>query len=111
MGAKKKNTNALKDGIYSRHFTATEIHSLGKMSPRESEHEIHMLRASIDRLLSLIEECEDEDRRIKLYNALFLATRQLSNAMRTEAIVSGDSKELLVSFWKAIEAFRKEKGV
>ena len=108
MAPRKKNTNALKDGLYSRHYTQAERTALGKMSTGESQHEIHMLRAAIDRILTLIEQCEDEDRKIKLYNALFMATQRLSNAMRTQFILVGDNKELLTSFWEAVELFRRE---
>ena len=40
MGAPKKNRNALKDGLYARHYSPSQVSSLGKMSPRESEPEI-----------------------------------------------------------------------
>ena len=108
MTPKHKNTNALKHGLYSRHYTDEERKHLEQMPPLESEHEIHMLRSTIDRILSLIEQCEDEDRKLKLYSALFLGTQRLSNAMRTQTLLVGDNKELLTSFWEAVELFRRE---
>ena len=104
----KKNTNARTHGLYARHYTEAERQALGRMSITESEHEIHLLRTTIDRILSLIEKCQDEDRRIKLYNTLFVATQRLSTAMRTQSLLVGDNKELLLSFWEAIEQFRRE---
>ena len=111
MAPKKKNTNARTHGLYARHYTEAERRALAQMQPMESEHEIHMLRASIDRILSLIETCEDEDRKVKLYNTLFTATQRLSNAMRTQSLIVGDNKELLTSFWEAVELFRREHKV
>lgn len=108
MPTRRKNLNALKHGLYSRHYTASERQALEKMPTTQSEHEIHLLRAAIDRILSLIEKCEDDDRKVKLYGTLFLATRQLSNAMRTQSLLVGDNKELLLSFWQAIEQFREQ---
>jgi hypothetical protein len=108
MAPKKRNTNARTHGLYARHYTEAERKALQQMSPMESEHEIHMLRATIDRILSMIETCDDEDRKVKLYNALFLGTQRLSNAMRTQSLLVGDNKELLTSFWEAVELFRRE---
>ena len=108
MAPKKRNTNALKHGLYSRHYSDAERKALGQMSARESEHEIHMLRSTVDRILSLIEQCQDEDRKLKLYNALFIGTQRLSSLMRTQNLLVGDNKELLTSFWEAVELFRRE---
>ena len=108
MGAKKKNINATRTGIYARHYTDPQRKALDGMPPTASEHEIALLRATIDRILSLIEKCEDEDRKIKLYQTLLLATQRLSTAMRTQSLIAGDHKELLTTFWQAIERFREE---
>jgi hypothetical protein len=70
-----------------------------------------MLRATIDRLLKLIDQCDDEDRRVKLYNALYTGTQRLLAAMRTHTILVGDNQELLTSFWEAVAMFRKDKGI
>ncbi len=109
MAAKKRNTNALRHGLYARHYTNEERASLEQMPPLESLHEINMLRSTLDRILSMIESCDDEDRKVKLLNSLFVGSQRLVNAMRTHTILVGDNKELLTSFWEAVEAFRKER--
>lgn len=108
MGAKKGNTNALKHGLYARHYNETKRTRLDEMPPLDSLNEIFMLRSTLDDILSLIEKCEDDDRKVKLYNSLFVGAQRLTNAMRTHTLLVGDNQELLVSFWDAIEAFRKE---
>jgi hypothetical protein len=108
MAPRKGNTNATKTGIYARHYTDSQRKALDGMPPTGSEHEINLLRLTIDRILSLIEKCEDEDRKIKLYQTLLLATQRLSTAMRTQSLIVGDHKELLTTFWEAIERFREE---
>ena len=70
-----------------------------------------MLRSTLDEILKLIAECDDEDRRVKLYNALYTGTQRLLTAMRTHTILVGDNQELLTSFWEAVAMFRKDKGI
>jgi hypothetical protein len=48
MGAPKGNTNALKHGLYAKHFTAEERVELRRMSPDDYRHEIYMMRSTAD---------------------------------------------------------------
>jgi hypothetical protein len=107
-GAPKGNTNALKHGLYAKHFTPAEREHLGKMSPMDSIHEVHLLRLTLEKVLSMIESCEDEDRLIKLYNTLYQGTQRLMTAMRTNSLLLGDNQEILTSFWEAVEIYRRE---
>ncbi len=111
MPAPKGNKNALKHGLYAKHYTEAQRHDLEQTPPLEAFDEINMLRSTLDQILIRIEDCEDEDRRVKLYNALFTGTQRLLAAMRTHTILVGDNQELLTSFWQAIALFRKEKGL
>jgi hypothetical protein len=111
MGAKKRNANALKHGLYARHYSDEEVRSLKEMPLLDSAQEIQMLRASLDKILSMIEGAQDEERKLKLFNSLFLGAQRLANAMRTQTLIMGDNREVLTSFWEALEAFRKEKGL
>ncbi len=111
MPGKKGNTNALKHGLYASHFTEAQRKGLKGMPPTDSDQEIALLRATIDRILTMIEKCENEDRKIKLYNTLLHANQRLSTAMRTQALITGDNKELLTTFWQAIERFREEHNL
>jgi len=110
-GAPPGNKNALRHGLYAKHFTESERLRLGDMPALESLHEIHMLRAKLEDILTLIEDCADEDRRVKLYNSLFTGTQRLLFAMRTHTHLVGDNREILMDFWKALEAFQDEIGL
>ena len=107
-GAPARNQNALKHGLYARHYTPDESQRMEQMPAMESLHEIHLLRLTIDKVLSMIETCEDDDRRVKLYNTLYQGVQRLMTAMRTNNILVGDNQEILTSFWEAVELFRRE---
>jgi hypothetical protein len=111
MAGSKGNKNALKHGLYAKHYSEQQKRDLQNTPPLEAFDEINMLRATIDRLLKLIDQCDDEDRRVKLYNALYTGTQRLLAAMRTHTILVGDNQELLTSFWEAVAMFRKDKGI
>src|SRR4030042_357588 len=111
MAGSKGNKNALKHGLYAKHYSEQQRKELEGTSPLAPFDEINMLRATIDRLLKLIDQCDDEDRRVKLYNALYTGTQRLLAAMRTHTILVGDNQELLTSFWEAVALFRKDKGI
>ena len=110
-GAPPKNTNALKHGLYAKHFTPADRENLGKMSPMDSVHEVQLLRLTLEKVLTMIENCEDEDRLIKLYSTLYQGTQRLMTAMRTNSIIAGDNQEILTSFWEAVELFRREHNL
>ena len=110
-GGQSANKNALKHGLYARHYTPRSRLDLQEMPPLESLPEIHMLRLQLDDLLTLIRDCDDEDRRIKLYNALFTGTQRLTAAMRTHTLLVGKDQQLLTTFWEALELFRQERGL
>ena len=107
-GAQPNNRNALKHGLYARRYRPDEQAALEEMPPLESLSEIHMLRLALDRILELIQDCDDDDRRVKLYNALFTGAQRLSAAMRTHAILVGRDQELLTTFWEAVALFRQK---
>ena len=110
-GAQPRNKNALKHGLYARHFNEDQRRGLKDMPPLEVTSEILMLRNGLDIVLSLIESCQDEDRKVKLLNSLFNGTQRLLSAMRTQAFLAGDSKEILEDFWNAVALYQDEKGL
>jgi hypothetical protein len=110
-GAPPGNKNALRHGLYAKHFDEQARFQLGEMPPLESLHEVYMLRDRLDKILDLIEECDDEDRRVKLYNSLFSGAQRLLFAMRTHTYLVGDNKEILTDFWKALESFQDEMNL
>ena len=102
MGAPKGNTNALKHGLYARHFTPEEQAWLRKMSPQDLRHELYMVRKAVDgvyivqqRILARIDatpassDPEDEDRLARVTNSLAIAVTALNNTARTCALFSG----------------------
>jgi len=110
-GAQPGNKNALKHGLYAARFSDVERHQLGVMPPLESLHEIHLLRTLLADLVVLIDECQDEDRRVKLYNSIFTGTQRLLFAMRTQTFLAGDNRELLTDFWQALALFQDEQNI
>ena len=110
-GAPLGNHNALKHGLYARSYTQSGRQALGDMPPLESLHEIYMLRDRIARLISLIDRCKDEDRLVRLYNALFSGVQRLLAAMRTHTFLVGDNREQLTDFWTALKLYQDEKGL
>ncbi len=110
-GAPLNNKNALKHGLYAHYYTDNQRAALKDMPPLESLSEIHMLRIGLDMVLKLILECEDEDRKVKLFNSLFNGTQRLLAAMRTQALLVGDNKEILTDFWEALALYQEEKGL
>ena len=110
-GAPKHNANALKHGLYARHYTAEELAFLDQAPPLQALDEIKMLRSALDKLLVLIEDCPDEGTKIKLFNSLFTGTQRLLAAMRTHTLLVADSEELLTSFWEAVALFRKDHNL
>lgn len=110
-GAPPGNKNALKHGLYARTYTATGRTGLGDMPPLESIHEIYMLRDRIARLIGIIDRCTDEDRLVRLYNALFSGVQRLLAAMRTHNFLVGDNHEQLTDFWTALKLYQDEQGL
>ena len=110
-GGQPHNKNALKHGLYARHFDETKRRLLQDMPPLEALSEIHMLRTGLDTLLTLIDNCQDEDRQIKLFNSLFTGTQRLLSAMRTHSLLVGDNQELLADFWHALALYQDDKGL
>ena len=110
-GAPPDNKNALRHGLYARHYTGLETSELRGMPPLEPLQEISLIRCSLDRILTLIENCEDEDRKVKLYNTLFHGHQRLLATMRTQKVHTADANEILTDFWTALDLFQKERGL
>ena len=102
MGAPKGNKNALKNGLYARHFTPAQRAGLQKMNPKDGTHEMYVLEAVIDDLFELhILETErvkalreagqpvDLEALTRLDNSLSLAITALNTTKRTHAFLNG----------------------
>ena len=110
-GAPLRNRNALKHGLYARHYTADQRLKMEGVPSLEALDEIWMLRSTLDRILDLIDASDDPAQKVKLYNSLYLGSLRLMTAMRTHTILVGEDKQLLTSFWEALDLFRKERGL
>lgn len=102
MGAPRGNTNALKNGLYSRHLSREQQGRLRKMSFEDFRHEMVALRIFFDTLLEdfLISKRErdqaisagkplDFDTPVRLSNAASTIAVAYASLSRTQALFSG----------------------
>jgi len=102
MSGTKGNTNALKHGLYARHFTPQERAGLRRMKPKDSTHETYLLTVVIndlfeqhirerDRLKKLSEQGKpvDLEALTRIDNSLALAITALNGTKKTHALLNG----------------------
>ena len=102
MSGTKGNTNALKHGLYAKHFTPEQRAGLQKMKPEDSLHEMYVLQVIIDDLFEqhILEREHVKKRReqgqpvdlealTRLDNSLALAITALNGTKRTHALFKG----------------------
>ena len=94
MSAPPGNTNALKHGLYARHFTRRERSALKNIDPLDLTYEIAALRVSADRLLTLIERTEDADTAAKLHNSLTVALEAIGGLAARLGLLTGKYTDL-----------------
>lgn len=96
-------------GVYAAHISALQKSRLAQM-PLELGPEIHMLRALVDDSLRRMENCEDEELRLKLFKAALAAMQRLLSALRAQRVQAGretDESE----FEKTLAEVRQELGL
>jgi hypothetical protein len=89
MPAKTGNTNALKHGLYAKRFRAEELKDLRQMPADDLRAEIALLRVTLSRITSLIEDTEDADIKTRYINAATNAALAIATLARTHAILTG----------------------
>ena len=107
MGAPKGNTNALKHGLYAKHFTMEEQGWLRRMAPNDYRPEIHMMRKAVKnvfdiqvRIHALLDSMpssndpKDVEALARITNSLALAMTALNTTARTQALFSGTDEGL-----------------
>ena len=107
MGAPKGNTNALKHGLYAKHFTVEEQGYLRRMAPNDYRPEIHMMRKAVKnvfeiqvRIHALLDSMpssndpKDVEALARITNSLALAITALNTTARTQALFSGTDSGL-----------------
>jgi len=115
MGAPKGNTNALKHGLYAKHFSPEEQTRLRKMSPEDYRHEIAMMRLAVSNLFQIqvqlhkmVEEALrdkqscDVEALSKISNSLSLAVTALNTVARTHALLNGTDTSVNDAFEDAL---------
>ena len=117
MGAPRGNRNALKHGLYARHYTAEELERLRKMRPDNYEPELGMIRTVVDNVFEihgclhkLMQEAVknglpvDVEAWTKVTNSLSLALTALNTTARTHALFSGTDATLNDDFEEALNS-------
>ena len=117
MGAPKGNTNALKHGLYAKHFSMEEQTGLRRMSPEDFRHEIYMMRVTINkmfdihsRLLEIVEKSmatgkpSNVEALASITNSMSLAITALNTTARTYALFNGTDTALNDTFGEALNS-------
>ncbi len=117
MGAPKGNTNALKHGLYAKHFKLEDQIRLRRMSPEDYRHEIYMMRVAVNnvfeihaRLHALAEKVLENNQTCdvealsKITNSLALAITALSTTARTYALFNGTDASVNDAFEEALKS-------
>ncbi len=110
-GAQFGNQNALNNGLYTAHFSPGQSAKLARLSPLETHQEISALRIIIDRILGDLDQCQDEDRRVRLYNSFSLAAHRLASLMRIQKLLVDDEGAVFTTIYDLIRAVNGRQGV
>jgi hypothetical protein len=117
MGAPRGNANALKHGLYAKHYDPKDRYGIRDISPDDLCQEIHMMRVVVrnlydqhERMLKRLERVS-EDRRLeeleaftRLTNSFSLAVAALNTTTRSYAILHGRDAALNDAFEQALAA-------
>jgi hypothetical protein len=117
MGAPKGNRNALKHGLYAKHYTAEELARLRKMRPDNYEPELEMIRSVVNNVFEIhiyIHKLMQEEVKngqpveveawTKITNSLSLALTALNTTARTHALFTGTDTTLNDDFEQALDS-------
>jgi len=117
MGAPKGNRNALKHGLYAKHYTTEELARLRKMKPDNYEPELGMIRNVVNNVFEIhnyIKKMMEEAMRsgqpvevealAKITNSLSTALTALNTTARTQALFSGTDSSLNDDFEQALNS-------
>jgi hypothetical protein len=117
MGAPKGNTNALKHGLYAKHYSREEQAGLRNMSTEDFRYEIHLMRVTIKNVFEMQAELRmaiicshgaDNTGTIealaKITNSLALAVTALSTMARTHALINGKDETVNDTLQQALNS-------
>jgi len=106
-GAPKGNCNALKHGLYAKHYTAEQKEELRKMGHGDLRHEINAARMIISDIIKIHVELMagekvDIDKLTKLDNSACNAIDKVSLCATRHAILNGENVTLNDSLAEAL---------
>jgi len=110
-GGQPGNTNALKHGIYRKHFSHEEIDDLETALQTGLQDEIALLRILLKRTFALANGIEDLEESTKTLNALGAATTRLSGLLRVDKILGGGGGNAAEAIATAISEVATELGL
>ncbi len=124
MGATKGNKNALKHGLYAKHYTPAEQAELRRMSPDDLQPEQYMQRVVVRNLFEIQEklaekvkrqleagETPDTEALSKISNSFTLAVTALNTTTRTLAVLRARDPSLndaLAEALSHLEIFKED---
>jgi hypothetical protein len=124
MGAPKGNKNALRNGLYAKHFTPEQRAGLRKMNPQDNTHQMYVLDVVIGDLFEehilekkQVNKLREEGKKVDLEalirvdNSLALAITALNGTKRTHALLNGTNATSNDAFDEALNSlaiFKKE---
>ncbi len=101
-GAPKGNHNALKHGLYAKHYTPEILPELQNMPTDDCLMELAAGRAALARALDIYYNCQDADRQVKLFNSCVIAFKFITNTIQKLRLASGSSPQLQ-ELWDALK--------
>jgi len=110
-GGQPGNTNALKHGIYRKHYTTDEITDLETALQSGLQDEIALLRVLLKRTFALASGVEDLEESTKTLNALGAATTRLSGLLRVDKLLGGGGGNAAEAIATAISEVATELGL
>jgi hypothetical protein len=98
-GGQPGNRNALKHGLYARHFPKEIRKKFVKWDLDDFGAEIQLLRMSLDNLIqSILTPDLDAELRVKLVNAVSVSVRALVGASRQHLLFHSSDNPVLVAW-------------
>ena len=99
-GGQRGNMNALKHGLYLKHFTKVESELLDK-SPADLESEIAMARVAMLRVFGMFSKVDAENR-LGMFEALSVASTRLATLLRTAKFLRGEGDDVGLALAQAL---------
>jgi hypothetical protein len=110
MPGKPGNKNALKHGLYAKHYTPQEQAELKAMSTDDILTEVNTLRLIAADMLEAFKSCKELESKVNLCNTVVNALNSAANLIQKRQLLVGDAP-VLQEFWQAIREVNQSQGV